>query len=52
MDTSNGHRYGHRPSYSDNILQDTADIGRTGSMLTPAEMTKPNPLTDFNGKLN
>lgn len=34
------------------ILQGATDVGRTGSKLTPAEMTKPNTLKDFNGKWN
>jgi len=34
------------------ILEDAADEGRAGSKLAPAEMTKPNLLTDFNGKWN
>jgi len=33
-------------------LEDAAHEGRAGSKLAPAEMTQPNPLTDFNGKWN
>jgi len=32
----------------DAILEDEAIEGRAGSKLAPAEMTKPNALTDFN----
>lgn len=36
----------------DAILEDETDEARAGSKLAPAEMTKANPLTDFNGKWN